>query len=319
MKLSLVIPVYNTEKYLDKCLASCVNQNVGLSDYEIVIVNDGTKDNAMDIALRFQNDYPNIRIYSQENAGLSAARNTGLSHADGDYVWFIDSDDWIEPDSVKFIFEKIEQNPDVICIQAREDGSTEVRNEIGKTVKCGTDIVMLDSWTDHCVPFYVMKRAFLDRCNLRFHVGILHEDNEFTPRMLVCAQSVEIIDKPLYNIFLTPNSLARSRNIKRSYDCLTVARRLDDFRKERKMQGELNAAFCGIISLVINNAFDNIRFFGKEERKAFDKYLSENKLILENLRYSRKKKYNIEYRLFKMFKNYTSVYMALTKLKRTSR
>ena len=316
MKLSLVIPVYNTEKFLEKCLASCLDQNVEMSDYEIVIVDDGTKDNAMDIARRFQNNYSNIRIYSQENAGLSAARNSGFSQATGDYVWFVDSDDWLEPDSVKTVFEKIQNNPDVICIQAREDGAAEVRNEIPKSVKNGAEIVMLDGWDDHCVPFYVMKKAFLESCNLHFHVGILHEDTEFTPRMLVYAQRVEIVDKPLYNIYLTPNSLARNRNIKRSYDCLTVAKRLDDFRKERNMQETLNVAFCDIIALVINNAFDNIRFFGKEERSAFNKYLFENKVILQNLKLSKKKKYNIEYQLFKIFKNYTWVYIALTKLKR---
>lgn len=316
MKLSIVIPVYNTEKYLEKCLASCVNQNVEMSDYEIVIVNDGTKDNAMDIARRFQNGYPNIKIISQENAGLSAARNTGFSNTSGDYVWFVDSDDWIEPDSVKILVEKMEKSPDVICIQAREDGSEDVRNEIPKLVKSGEEIIMLDGWKDHCVPFYVMKKDFLERNNLHFHVGILHEDTEFTPRMLVDAQRVEIVDKPLYNIFLTPNSMARSRNIKRSYDCVTVAQRLDSFKNERNFHKELEVAFCGIISLVINSAFDNIRFFGKDERKAFNKYLFERKSIFENLKLAKKKKYCIEYQLFKCFKNYVAIYLLLTKLKR---
>ena len=288
-----------------------------MSDYEIVIVNDGTKDNAMDIARQFQDKYPNVGIYSQENAGLSAARNTGFTHASGDYVWFVDSDDWIEPDSVKIIFEKMKNEPDVICIQAREEGSTEVRNAIPTSVENGAAIVMLDSWKDHCVPFYVMKKAFLERCDLHFHIGILHEDTEFTPRMLVDAQSVEVVDKPLYNIFLTPNSLARSRNIKRSYDCLTVAKRLDDFGNMRNLPENLNVAFSGIISLVINNAFDNIRSFGKEERDAFNKYLYENRGILRNLKFSKKRKYNIEYQLFSVFKNYTWIYITLTKLKRT--
>jgi glycosyltransferase involved in cell wall biosynthesis len=317
MKLSIVVPVYNTEKYLTKCLDSCVNQDGEHSDYEIVIINDGTKDNALPIAEDFAKKYKNIVVFSQENAGLSAARNKGLSLAQGDYVWFVDSDDWIEPDSVKILVEKMNKTPDVICIQGREDGSTKVRNEIPKAVKSGAEIVMIDTWEDHCVPFYVMKRDFLTRKNLHFHVGILHEDTEFTPRMLVDAQRVEIVDKALYNIFLTPNSMARSRNIKRSYDCVTVAQRLDVFKNKRNFHKELDVAFCGIISLVINNAFDNIRFFGKEERRAFNKYLYERKSVFENLKSSKKKKYNVEYQLFRIFKNYTLVYNALTKLKRT--
>lgn len=316
MKLSIVVPVYNTEKYLGKCLCSCVNQDAEQSDYEIIVINDGTKDNALAIAEDFADNCQNVTVFSQENAGLSAARNKGLSLAHGDYVWFVDSDDWIEPDSVKIIVEKTKHNPDVICIQGREEGSTKARNVMPNSVKCGAEIVMLDSWEDHCAPFYVMRRDFLNRRGLRFFVGILHEDTEFVPRMLVDSQRVEVVEKPLYNIFPTPNSMARSRNIMRSYDCLTVANQLDNFRKDRNLPKKLDVAFCGIISLVINNAFDNIRFFGKKERDAFDRYLSERKQIFQNLKFSNKKKYNIEYQLFRVFKKYTWIYIVLTKLKR---
>ena len=115
MRLSIVIPVYNTEPYLEKCLGSCLKQDIDISDYEIVIVNDGTKDNAMSVAERFGDEYPNVRIISQENAGLSVARNVGLSHSEGDYVWFVDSDDYISQNSLGLVFEKISENPDVIC------------------------------------------------------------------------------------------------------------------------------------------------------------------------------------------------------------
>ncbi|MBQ2498746.1 MAG: glycosyltransferase, partial [Bacteroidales bacterium] len=128
MKLSIVIPVYNTEPYLDACLASCLKQDVDLSDYELVIVNDGTKDNAMAIAERFAKEYPNITIISQENAGLSAARNAGLVVSKGDYVWFVDSDDCIDKKALSLIFNKIEDKPDVICLQAKRSDTYVLRN-----------------------------------------------------------------------------------------------------------------------------------------------------------------------------------------------
>ena len=163
MKLSIVIPVYNTEKYLEKCLASCVNQEVEKADYEIVVVDDGTKDNAMAIALRYQENYPNIKIFSQENAGLSAARNMGLSHCSGDYVWFVDSDDYIEEGSLSLIFNKIEENPDVICIQAKRSDEETPRNRFSDNVKNGYDVLLhsFDDW-DRCVPYYIFNRQFLD-------------------------------------------------------------------------------------------------------------------------------------------------------------
>ena len=164
MKLSIVIPVYNTEPYLDACLASCLKQDVDLSDYELVIVNDGTKDNAMAIAERFAKEYPNITIISQENAGLSAARNAGLVVSKGDYVWFVDSDDCIDKKALSLIFNKIEDKPDVICLQAKRSDTYVLRNVFSGNVSNGHDVLLHDfsDW-DRCVPYFVFNRQFLDK------------------------------------------------------------------------------------------------------------------------------------------------------------
>ena len=96
MKLSIIIPMYNVEPYIEKCLLSCLNQNIPHADYEIIVVNDGSPDGSLGIARRIASTVDNMLIVSQENGGLSAARNKGLSYAKGEYVWFVDSDDWIE-------------------------------------------------------------------------------------------------------------------------------------------------------------------------------------------------------------------------------
>ena len=96
MKISLIIPVYNVEQYLEKCLLSCLDQDLPQSDYEIIVVNDGSPDGSLAIAERIAATATNITVVSQENGGLSAARNTGLEIAKGKYVWFIDSDDTIK-------------------------------------------------------------------------------------------------------------------------------------------------------------------------------------------------------------------------------
>ena len=96
MKLSIVIPVYNVEKYVSECLDSCLEQNVDITDYEIIIVNDGSTDNSANL-INLYAKQSNIIIINQENLGLSAARNAGIKIAKGEYIWIVDSDDWIEP------------------------------------------------------------------------------------------------------------------------------------------------------------------------------------------------------------------------------
>lgn len=108
MKLSIIIPVYNVELYVEKCLCSCAEQNLSPDEYEIIVINDGTKDNSLEIVEKVAKDYTNIFIYSQENKGLSATRNKGLSLAKGEYEWFVDSDDWIEKNCLKDIVSNIE-------------------------------------------------------------------------------------------------------------------------------------------------------------------------------------------------------------------
>jgi glycosyltransferase involved in cell wall biosynthesis len=101
IKLSIVIPIYNVEKYLAKCIESVLNQDIPTDEYEIILINDGSTDSSLQIAEKFVQMHPYIRLISQENQGLSAARNRGLDESKGEYVWFIDSDDWIQTDILK--------------------------------------------------------------------------------------------------------------------------------------------------------------------------------------------------------------------------
>lgn len=95
--------MYNVEKFLAKCILSCENQDISKNEYEIICVNDGSPDNSFQIAETLALQYPNIKVISQPNRGLSAARNTGICCAQGDYIFFVDSDDWIEEKILKKI------------------------------------------------------------------------------------------------------------------------------------------------------------------------------------------------------------------------
>lgn len=120
MNLSIIIPIYNVEKYLSDCLNSVINQKKSDLTYEIIIVNDGTPDNSLKIAEDYAKSHNNITIISQENQGLGGARNTGLKAASGDYVWFIDSDDWINLNSLLILEPFLKLQLDAITFGAAD-------------------------------------------------------------------------------------------------------------------------------------------------------------------------------------------------------
>ena len=114
MKLSIIIPIYDVESYLKRCLDSIVNQNS--NNIEVIMINDGSTDNGPIIAEQYSRQYENFYLINQENKGLSGARNTGISASKGDYLWFVDSDDYIANDAVDKILDAIEvSNADIIA------------------------------------------------------------------------------------------------------------------------------------------------------------------------------------------------------------
>ena len=120
MKLSIIIPIYGVEKYIEKCLISCINQDIILGyDYEIICINDGTKDRSAEIAKQIASYHKGVVVIDQENGGLSAARNAGLMKAKGEYIWFVDSDDWINNGCLKRITKKLQNNIDILQLQFR--------------------------------------------------------------------------------------------------------------------------------------------------------------------------------------------------------
>ena len=128
MRISIIIPVYNTEAWLPRCLESIVAQSLPEKDYEILIVNDGSTDGSETVAAEFAAGRPNCRVLSQPNSGLSAARNAGLAAAGGDYIWFVDSDDRIAPDCLSAILSVCNSaRPDIIALGSARESSAGIR------------------------------------------------------------------------------------------------------------------------------------------------------------------------------------------------
>jgi len=278
MFISLIIPVYNVEQYLRDCLNSVVAQTN--SDYEVICVNDGSTDGSLTILEEFQNRYNQITVITQQNKGLSGARNTGILAAKGDYLFFLDSDDWIEPNTLK-ILEQKQHGEDLVCFNGRrvfEDGRTEEPDN-------GIEEPKLNGWEYYgkyalvrrkfhfvCSVLRLYRREYLMEHKLFFEEGIYHEDNLFTPLACYYAQTVKVIPNILYIYRIREGSIMQTPNVQKLFDMIRVANKLSDF-------------FIPIRDIDKNNLYREIagEYFGvfmPEKRKLYgDKDLAIKKLI----------------------------------------
>lgn len=238
MKLSIIIPVYNVERWIDRCLDSLLSQDVERSEYEVVVVDDETPDNSMSIVEKYRENNENIRVVTQKNKGLSGARNAGLEVAKGEYVWFVDSDDFIEPNVLSRLLETVYKfNLDVLCFNLniyKEEAGKEkypISFETEEVLDGVGFIEKVDMPPAAWVALY--RREFLEANSLFFKEGILHEDQEFTPRAYYLANRIKFENIFVYNYFQREGSIMKSKSAKKCRDLLIVADSLNDFAEGR--------------------------------------------------------------------------------------
>lgn len=291
MDLSIVIPVYNTEKFIRKCLDSLCSQQISADRYEIIVVNDGTKDKAIPIVREFIAKYSNIRLIEQENQGLSVARNTGLKKSRGKYIWFFDSDDWARPNSIQAILSHIEHQPDADVFVARlarvsDTDYSEKIDKINKYIEGRSEMIgkdyLFDEGSYAPVQKFVFKREFLINNNLFFYPGIYHEDGQFGMRATYLCEKIVIIPEILYNYLLrSSNSIMSSMTIKNAKDLLFIHKSLLEFG-EKYVSPQDMSYWRGVLSNYLSVTFhwltflaDNSEFrsFVKENKCYYNKYI----------------------------------------------
>lgn len=296
MILSIIIPVYNVENFVEKCLRSCEKQDISSNEYEIIVVNDGSKDNSLKIVEYVSRDYNNIKIISQSNGGLSVARNTGLKEAKGEYVWFVDSDDWLEENCLNHLC-FLCKNVDVLHVgHNKVDGDKVISN---KAIITNASNPLLNRNFPHCVPFYIMRRELLISNKLQFMAGVFHEDMEFTPRMLYYAKSIMSTDLCVYNYLHRTSSIMSTINPKRAFDLIIVMNSLYKFEKSI-IDRTYEHIYVNLISLGINNALYIISRSKKEEQIKWLKLIFIERHLLDSLKKSSIIKYKIQGYLFTM-------------------
>ena len=287
MNLSIIIPVYNVEQYIDTCLYSIYSQKFSEEDFEVIVVNDGTPDNSMDIVKQYAKRYNNLRIVSQENQGLSVARNKGLSHAKGDYVWFVDSDDWLTKDALATICTAISENQNVdvfatilwMCYE--QSGKRKIEYKPNPNVKSGRDYMFRNHNANRgACQRYILKRLFLEKHSLRFMPHVYHEDGEFSNRMLYLAERLIILPTPVYNYRIrTSGSIMSSRKMQMNYDLVKIFYFLRDFA-EKYVKG--NDDYWPYREKIFECLSSTIMFSRNEIfSKEFNQFYRENKRLIK--------------------------------------
>ena len=226
-KISVIVPIYNTEKYVKQSLESICNQT--LKDIEIICVNDGTPDNSMDIVKKIEKKDKRIKIINKKNGGLSSARNAGIKVADGKYIYFFDSDDMLKENALEILYKKMEKdNLDTLFFDAEVKYESE---EIKKLSVIGDKFYQRknkykDSYTGQEL-FKIMNKNDEYRCNaciqinktsllknndIRFYEGIIHEDELFTLNICLVSKIAGHINENLFIRYIRKDSIMTSSN-----------------------------------------------------------------------------------------------------------
>lgn len=235
VRLSIIIPVYNVEAYLGKTLASVFATVAPEEAFEVIVVNDGTEDGSMEVVRRFA-DRTNLTILEQENQGLSAARMNGLALAKGEYVWFVDSDDYLVEDAVKKVLGRLDENKDdemllfplLYVHEEGEKGRLDFNVQEESVVE-GKDVIRNLGIPVYASQRFILKRSLFNHPWLHFPLGLLHEDEYFGPVLMCLAKRVRILKDPVYCQRYRTGSIMSGLTVRSSYDLVSVHRLLMRF------------------------------------------------------------------------------------------
>lgn len=217
--ITVIVPVYNTEPYLPQCLDSILAQTY--TDLEILLIDDGSTDRCGEICDRYAARDPRIRVFHTENRGLSAARNIGLDNAQGDYIGFIDSDDWIEPDMYEVLMKKAEETgADVVeCGMFREYPAQTVEQKRLDEVMSSNEAIQ--ALLQKRITNTVWNKLWKSRCfeSIRFPIGRVYEEVATTFRVLDAVDCVCTMDKSKYHYRQREGSLSKTHNMDNLVGC----------------------------------------------------------------------------------------------------
>ncbi|MBQ2900587.1 MAG: glycosyltransferase family 2 protein [Agathobacter sp.] len=253
IKVSVIIAAYNMEKYMDVCIESLLKQT--LEEIELLIVDDGSKDGTLCILKEYEEKYPEkIRVFQKENGGLSSARNWALPHARGEYIGFVDSDDWVDEKMYQLMYEtaKKEEADIVVCDIVEHFPDREVHHDY-------TNVHNKFEFA-HSACNKIFRREFAE--GITFPIGLWYEDLEYNTKQLMKTENVSVVHEGLYYYNCREGSIMHNNNAKKNKDLLTVMNHVEEFAKingwEEKYKEELEYLYIDHILLTAINRLEEL-------------------------------------------------------------
>ena len=336
MKLSIVIPMFNCEQFISRCLTSIKNQNIDQEAFEIIIINDGSNDNSLKIAKGLSENFKNITIIDQENKGQSAARNLGVELAKGKYIWFIDSDDYIASNTLKMLLEVIESNNlDILRFSITKTDNLNL-NQCRNLNSISTQIRITDGPTHiaeneyHEGPCgYMINSSFLENVGIRFIEGKIMEDMVFTAELFLNAKRIAILPLDVYRYVYNPkstwNNLDSKHNRKAAMDMTYMAEKFNvliktlhsqnDYLTIARLTSKRNSIILNVFKRILQADFSLIevnKIFSDLEKKqliprSYPYPSSAKKYFLMTL--TNKNLFLVDVIIFRLFKKKLNLYI----------
>lgn len=262
--VSIVVPVYNVEKYLDKCVQSLVNQTY--KDIEILLIDDGSTDNSGQMCDEYAKQDNRITVYHKENGGLSDARNYGMDRAMGEYILFVDSDDYIELDMVEFLISKIGDCDMATCGVFDDYPSKTISSCTDESISFETDnleafrLILVGNTAIVSVCCKLIKTEMAKK--QRFRVGKLYEDAFFNNELMFNVKNVSINTKPLYHYVHREGSITTSSFKSKDIDVIKAYEETVRISKNYpQIQNAANFRLCWAYFVVLDRILllDNYR------------------------------------------------------------
>jgi len=235
IKVSIIVPFYNVEQYIEKCLNSLVNQT--LKEIEIILVNDGSKDNSEKIARQFEENYPSkVKYYEKTNGGLGDARNFGINYATGEYIAFLDSDDYIEPTMYEEMYKKAKyENADMIECDFWWEYPKRKKQDIG--LEYSNQKEMLQKARVVAWNKLIKTEIYQNHPEARFSVGLRYEDVEGFYKILPYIKKVAYVRKPFIHYIQRQGSISNTQN-KKNEEIFTVLENVINYYKTNNIYEE---------------------------------------------------------------------------------
>ena len=276
--LTIIIPVYNTAKYIADCLSSIFNYQKEHVFFEVIIIDDGSTDNSADIISSFCASYSNLHYYYQENQGVSVARMNGVSHAQGDYIWFVDSDDYLIPNALEVLIKTMGSNPSTDVFVApmhltfedgREEFDTQHLDKEYDTI--GKDLLMENNLFSIGPPQFIVKRSLFEYNWLYFPTGVRFEDEYYSRILKYHATHFHVLKQSLYVYRQWNGSHMNSISMSDATDVITIYQHLDRFANEEVSSEDQSCFRYNIVSFLLECYTRFLSHTGTQEFSRFKK------------------------------------------------